>query len=110
WAASSSASSALTSVAWTRSRPRQARSSGGSSRSGLVAGVVAIVGLRSDLPPEPSSAGSIASTTTPVYRCPCNDSWRGPADMPLEGLHHITAITGDAPGNVDFYARLLGLR
>jgi glyoxalase family protein len=28
----------------------------------------------------------------------------------LEGLHHITAITGDAPRNVDFYARLLGLR
>ncbi len=30
--------------------------------------------------------------------------------MPLEGVHHITAITADAPGNVDFYARLLGLR
>jgi glyoxalase family protein len=28
----------------------------------------------------------------------------------LEGLHHITAITGDAPRNVDFYARTLGLR
>jgi glyoxalase family protein len=28
----------------------------------------------------------------------------------LEGIHHITAITGDAPRNVDFYARLLGLR
>jgi glyoxalase family protein len=28
----------------------------------------------------------------------------------LEGLHHITAITGDAPRNVDFYARALGLR
>jgi len=30
--------------------------------------------------------------------------------MPLEGLHHITAITGDAPGNVDFYTRVMGLR
>src|SRR6478672_11166864 len=30
--------------------------------------------------------------------------------MQLEGIHHITAITGDAPGNVDFYARVLGLR
>jgi glyoxalase family protein len=30
--------------------------------------------------------------------------------MRLEGIHHVTAITGDAPGNVDFYARLLGLR
>jgi glyoxalase family protein len=28
----------------------------------------------------------------------------------LEGIHHITAITGDAPRNVDFYARVLGLR
>ena len=30
--------------------------------------------------------------------------------MRLEGLHHITAITGDAPRNVDFYAGTLGLR
>ena len=28
----------------------------------------------------------------------------------LEGVHHVTAITGDAPGNVDFYGRTLGLR
>ena len=30
--------------------------------------------------------------------------------MKLDGIHHITAITGDAPGNVDFYTRVLGLR
>jgi glyoxalase family protein len=30
--------------------------------------------------------------------------------MKLEGIHHITAITGDAQANVDFYADLLGLR
>jgi glyoxalase family protein len=30
--------------------------------------------------------------------------------MKLEGIHHITAITGDAPGNVDFYVGVLGLR
>src|ERR1044072_4089988 len=30
--------------------------------------------------------------------------------MKLEGIHHITAITGDAPANVDFYTRVLGLR
>lgn len=30
--------------------------------------------------------------------------------MQLEGLHHITAITGNAPVNVDFYARVLGMR
>jgi glyoxalase family protein len=30
--------------------------------------------------------------------------------MKLEGLHHITAITGDAPRNVEFYVGVLGLR
>src|SRR5437879_1670442 len=30
--------------------------------------------------------------------------------MKLEGIHHITCITGDAPQNVDFYTRVLGLR
>jgi glyoxalase family protein len=28
----------------------------------------------------------------------------------LEGVHHVTCITGDAPGNVEFYAGELGLR
>lgn len=28
----------------------------------------------------------------------------------LKGIHHITAITGDSPANLDFYVRLLGLR
>jgi glyoxalase family protein len=30
--------------------------------------------------------------------------------MKLEGIHHITCITADAPGNVEFYADVLGLR
>ena len=30
--------------------------------------------------------------------------------MKLNGIHHVTAITGDAPRNLDFYARVLGLR
>ena len=30
--------------------------------------------------------------------------------MQLDGLHHITMITGDAQRNVDFYADVLGLR
>jgi glyoxalase family protein len=30
--------------------------------------------------------------------------------MRLEGIHHVTAITADAPQNVDFYSRVLGLR
>lgn len=32
------------------------------------------------------------------------------AVMRLDGLHHVTAITGDAPRNVDFYTRVVGLR
>lgn len=30
--------------------------------------------------------------------------------MKLHGIHHVTCITADAPRNVDFYARVLGLR
>src|SRR5881409_1316825 len=30
--------------------------------------------------------------------------------MRLDGIHHITAITGNAPQNVEYYAGTLGLR
>src|SRR5215207_10379188 len=30
--------------------------------------------------------------------------------MQIDGIHHITCITADARANVDFYARVLGLR
>jgi glyoxalase family protein len=30
--------------------------------------------------------------------------------MQLDGIHHITAVTGDAPRNLDFYTRVLGMR
>src|ERR1700759_5563589 len=30
--------------------------------------------------------------------------------MQLTGLHHVTAVTGDAPGNLAFYTKTLGLR
>src|ERR671910_2947100 len=30
--------------------------------------------------------------------------------MKLEGIHHATCITADAPANVEFYAGTLGLR
>lgn len=30
--------------------------------------------------------------------------------MNLHGLHHVTAVTGDAPENVTFYTEILGLR
>jgi glyoxalase family protein len=31
-------------------------------------------------------------------------------DMEIPGIHHVTAISGDASGNVRFYTRALGLR
>ena len=34
----------------------------------------------------------------------------GWAAMQLDGIHHVTCITADAPRNVDFYTRVLGLR
>ncbi|NDW06275.1 ring-cleaving dioxygenase [Jiella pacifica] len=30
--------------------------------------------------------------------------------LTLTGIHHLTAITADAPGNLDFYKRVLGMR
>jgi glyoxalase family protein len=30
--------------------------------------------------------------------------------LQLKGIHHLTAITADAPRNLDFYTRILGLR
>jgi glyoxalase family protein len=30
--------------------------------------------------------------------------------MRLDGIHHISAMTGDARGNLDFYTRVMGLR
>lgn len=30
--------------------------------------------------------------------------------MQLDGIHHISCITGDAPANLDFYTRVLGMR
>ena len=32
------------------------------------------------------------------------------SDIRLNGVHHISCITGDAPGNVNFYSGLLGMR
>src|SRR5574339_689687 len=46
------------------------------------------------------------SDETPVP----GDPTPGPQSMRFEGIHHVTCITGDAPGNVAFYTRVLGLR
>lgn len=39
-----------------------------------------------------------------------DSSGRSGDPMRLDGIHHITCITADARKNVDFYARVLGLR
>ena len=49
------------------------------------------------------TASSMDTTTT-------NRSREATTTMRLEGIHHVTCITGDAPGNVDFFTRVLGLR
>src|SRR3954452_12858578 len=57
----------------------------------------------------------VACATT-CYGCVCN--YFGPfgpvplrrSQMKLDGMHHITMITGDARKNVEFYADVLGLR
>ncbi|MFN5060570.1 MAG: VOC family protein, partial [Chloroflexota bacterium] len=30
--------------------------------------------------------------------------------MQLNGYHHVTAVTSNAKGNVDFYTQVLGMR
>ena len=35
---------------------------------------------------------------------------RATPSNPLNGLHHVTAITGEAGANLDFYTRILGMR
>src|SRR5664279_599916 len=49
-----------------------------------------------------AGAGRGARDVCPHYSCG--------REMKLEGIHHISAITGDASGNVEFYSGVLGLR
>src|SRR5262249_52710006 len=48
-----------------------------------------------------------AALTADRDGAPNGARWR---NVKLEGIHHITAITGDAQKNVDFYSGVLGLR
>ena len=49
--------------------------------------------------PVPAARRRVGAGRRPRRGCHTEDL------MKLEGIHHITAITGDAPRNVDFYAR-----
>src|SRR3954466_8435445 len=62
-------------------------------------------------PGRPALASTRCRGPSLLALCPLGCSFRqGRATMRLEGIHHVTAITGDAPGNVEFYAGVLGLR
>src|SRR3954469_10983422 len=50
-------------------------------------------------PPGPPPRTATSHSTTAMLRT-----------VKLDGIHHVTCITGDAPANVGFYAGTLGLR
>jgi glyoxalase family protein len=58
----------------------------------------------------PRAVGSTAARLR--YDCTRNYfiSSEEAASMQLEGIHHISVITGDAPRNADFYTRVMGMR
>src|SRR5205807_4116452 len=56
---------------------------------------------------------TVAATTAATTRARCMPHIvrpKGETGMRLDGIHHVTCITGDAPQNVDFYTRVMGLR
>ena len=55
---------------------------------------------KSTLVGAPGSKSRVPSPASRVYLSP----------MRLDGIHHISCITGDAPGNLAFYTGTLGLR
>ena len=61
-------------------------------------------------PPGPPPRTATSHVHLPPDRDRCCASRCRQVRMQLEGIHHVTAITGDAPANVDFYAGVLGLR
>src|SRR3954452_4263911 len=55
-----------------------------------------------------TAPGAVVSAAMTVsLAAPSSLRW---TKMRLEGIHHVTAITGEAQPNVDFYAGVLGLR
>ena len=62
--------------------------------------------------PRPERAGRAcpAPPPAPSFRVTNHRTHHREGAMRLEGIHHVTCITGDARRNVDFYTRVLGLR
>src|SRR5581483_3367112 len=89
-----------------------------SGRRGIAAGALREIGTvdprRTDADQELAVAGngvgSFLDDEVPVLDDRrTHDVWHGTA-MKLDGIHHVTCITGNAPQNVEFYAHTLGLR
>src|SRR5262249_14333193 len=82
--------------------------SGGTGSSALTATPTrSIRRSRTSSQPEPRRS----SCTRPIWKPPGSSSRTPRAEaMSLDGIHHVTCITADAPRNVDFYTRVLGLR
>lgn len=58
----------------------------------------------------PTSPGDERDMTASFHDAHGETTATEAAPMRFEGVHHVTCITGNAPGNVDFYTRVLGLR
>ena len=60
----------------------------------------------------PDAATADATKPAPTMQAPTMQAPTMQAETPpvLGGLHHLTAITADAPGNLKFYTQVLGLR
>src|SRR5215218_10811097 len=73
-------------------------------------GVLGGVRIPVAVPLRPAPRGGFRRSWGPCRRLLRVQSVPTLMGMRLEGIHHISAITGDAARNVDFYARVLGLR
>jgi catechol 2,3-dioxygenase-like lactoylglutathione lyase family enzyme len=60
--------------------------------------------------PDAVAPKSVATTLMCNSSVKSGDATQGSVMRPINDIHHITLITGDAPRNVDFYARVMGLR
>src|SRR5438067_3594710 len=69
--------------------------------------------LRAEPAADPDPAGRLADSGVRLHPLPQERPRHQSglsAAVRLDGIHHVTCITGDAPRNVEFYTGVLGLR
>jgi hypothetical protein len=66
--------------------------------------------MRHDLITERARSSSMSREASDQYAAPAGNAIPRKPDMRLDGVHHVTAITGDGCGNRTFYTDLFGLR